>query len=166
MTTGRRTRWRTARAVALWAIGCLGCSSGTRPAVSEEVSGGGKASSPGLLPASTLARGFDTITDWSHEASSSGLLRTSTLPSLTDAQGAQLCDWANQVLGGYGRTVNCPDGPRSTDRDQAYCMSGLPSCSTLTVGDIEDCTIAQGVALCKYFTVDACAALRACALAE
>jgi hypothetical protein len=82
------------------------------------------------------------------------------------AQGAQLCDWTNEVLGGYGRTVACPASPRATDRDQAYCISGLASCPTLTVGDIEDCTLAQGADICKYFTTNACAALRACAFAE
>jgi hypothetical protein len=94
------------------------------------------------------------------------LLRASTLPSLTPAQGALLCDWTNQVLGGYGRTVACAAGPRATDRDQAFCVSGLPSCPDLTVADIEDCTLAQGADVCKYFTATACAALRACVLGE
>jgi hypothetical protein len=95
-------------------------------------------------------------------STSSGLERTITLPTLTPAQGAQLCDWANRVLGGYGRTVACPAGMRATDRDQAYCVDGLQSCPTLTVADIEDCSLAQGADVCKYFTANACATIRQC----
>jgi hypothetical protein len=134
--------WRAKAIVTLSVALCLGCSGAARPAVSAGDAGLGEAST------------------------SSGLPRASTLPSLTAAQGAQLCDWANQVLGGYGRTVACPAGPRATDRDQAYCISGLPSCPTLTVADIEDCSLAQGADICQYFTANACAALRACAFAE
>ena len=131
--------------VAIWVIECLGCSSGTRMAVPSE-------SDSGLREAS---------------ASSVLRMRTSTLPSLTPAQGAQLCDWTNQQLGGYGRTVNCPVvGARATDVDQAYCISGLTSCPGLTVGDVEDCTLAQGTDICKYFTATQCSPFWACTLQE
>jgi hypothetical protein len=93
-------------------------------------------------------------------------MRATLLSSLSPAQGAQLCDWTNQQLGGYGRTAQCVVGPRATDPDQAYCMSGLSSCPGLTVGDIEDCTLAQGADLCKYFTAPACEPLWACTLCE
>jgi hypothetical protein len=128
----------------VWAVvACVACSSGgLRPAAPSDEDSGIEASE------------------------SSGLPRASLLPGLSPAQGAQLCDWANQVLGGYGRTVACAAGPRATDRDQAYCVGGLPSCPSLTVADIEDCTLTQGVDICKYFTANACAALRACALGE
>ena len=139
-------RWRTAATVAIGFVGCLrlGCSGGKRAAVSSEEDSG------------------------THEASTrSGLLRTTALLSLNAEQGAQLCDWTNGVLGGYGRTITCPvTGARATDRDRAYCISGLPSCPALTVGDIEGCTLAQGSDICKYFTATACQHLWMCTLAE
>jgi hypothetical protein len=36
----------------------------------------------------------------------------------------------------------------------------------MTVAEIEDCTLAQGADICKYFTAAACAPLWACELAQ
>jgi hypothetical protein len=96
-----------------------------------------------------------------------GLPRASTVVSLTPAQGAHLCDWINQEEGGYGRTVNCVlTGPVATNLNQNDCVMGLPilqsTCPVLTVGDLEDCSLARGTDLCKYYTAAACAPLRAC----
>jgi hypothetical protein len=97
-----------------------------------------------------------------------GLPRASTVVSLTADEGAHLCDWINQQEGGYGRTMDCAltGGPVTTDMSQSACVMGLadlPStCPGLTVGDLEDCTLARGTDLCKYFTVAPCAPLRAC----
>jgi len=167
-----RPRWRTSIA-AIWAVGYLACSGGAGPAASsKEGSGADSGSTSSVLPASEVD--WQLRIDYAQHTGSAlvrwlrlqELARTSTLPSLSAAEGAQLCDWANEVLGGYGRTVACPAGPRGTDRDQAYCLSGLPSCPDLTVADIEDCALAQGADVCKYFTANACATLRACALGE
>jgi hypothetical protein len=97
----------------------------------------------------------------------SGLPRTSTVANLTPAQGVQLCDWINEVEGGYGRTVNCAStGPMATNADQMDCVNGLPDfqfeCPLLTVAQLEDCTNAEGTDLCKYNTDPACAPLRLC----
>ncbi len=96
----------------------------------------------------------------------SGLPRTALLGELTPEQGVALCDWTNSALGGYGRVMACPSGTRATDRDQAYCLCGLVTCPMLTVASIEDCSLAQGADLCKYYEVPECAALRVCASAE
>jgi hypothetical protein len=102
--------------------------------------------------------------------SSSGLPRSSTVLSLTPAQGAVLCDWINQSEGGYGRTVDCPTGPLATDANQSDCVNALPDleigCPALTVGQIEDCAQAEGSNLCNYNTALACAPLRACSCSE
>jgi hypothetical protein len=95
------------------------------------------------------------------------LPRASTVVSLTPDEGAHLCDWINQEEGGYGRTMDCAlNGPVATDASQSTCVAGLPDlasvCPGLTVADLEDCTLARGTDLCKYFTAAACAPLRAC----
>jgi hypothetical protein len=88
--------------------------------------------------------------------------------SLAGQQAARFCDWINAAQGGYGRTMDCgSQGPIATNKNQADCLSGLPDlqvlCPTLTVGQVEDCTLAQGPNLCAYLTLGACAPLRMCA---
>jgi hypothetical protein len=141
----KRKRWWGEPVAAIWVVGCLGCAGRTGLAMSFEEDSG-----PSGIAASSVLR-----------------MRGSTLSDLTAEQGAQLCDWTNQQLGGYGRSLNCPVvGARATDRDRAYCISGLASCPGLTVGDIEDCTLAQGADICKYFTATECSPLWTCTLEE
>jgi hypothetical protein len=126
--------------------------------------------SPGASPAAAVDAGSDAApmcTGVAAGDSGSGVPRDCTVVSLSPQQGAQLCDWINQAQGGYGRTMQCAFGPVATDPNQAHCVSGLPDlqvlCPTLTVAQVEDCTLAQGPDLCRYLTDVACAPLRACA---
>jgi hypothetical protein len=82
-------------------------------------------------------------------------------------QAEQLCDWLNQAQGGYGRVADCGAlDPVATNSTLSECVSGLPVlmylCPGLTVGQLEDCTLAQGTNLCRYDTIAACAPLRIC----
>jgi hypothetical protein len=99
--------------------------------------------------------------------SSTGLPRSATFSSLTQAQAGRLCDWVNQNQGGYGRTVACPDGSQqTTDADKAGCVDFVPqlglACPTLTVADVENCVNVIGPRLCEVTTSAACANLAAC----
>ncbi|HYJ10055.1 MAG TPA: hypothetical protein VEX18_13625, partial [Polyangiaceae bacterium] len=68
------------------------------------------------------------------------------LRDLTDDEKAELCDWDAETLGGYGKRTTCSDGSTVQNyTDQAQCISfGFTfSCLTVTVGDVERCTIAR-----------------------
>jgi len=97
---------------------------------------------------------------------SSGVSRSKTVASLDESEMGVLCDWTNGKQGGYGRNVSCADGPGTTDRDKATCVSGkslyAEYCYTLTVGEVEDCANAIGTDLCAFYTAAACANVRAC----
>jgi hypothetical protein len=120
-----------------------------------------------VIAASLSGCGSDAGEGHGSTSAGSGLPRTSTVASLTAEQGVQLCDWINQVEGGYGRTVNCAlTGAMATNANQMDCVSSLPDfefeCPLLTVAELEDCTTAEGTDLCKYNTDPACAPLRLC----
>jgi hypothetical protein len=120
-----------------------------------------------VVPVFLAACGSDSGDGHGSASAGLGLPRASTVASLTAEQGVQLCDWINQVEGGYGRTVNCAaTGPMATNANQMDCVSSLPDfefeCPLLTVAQLEDCTTAEGTDLCKYNTDPACAPLRLC----
>ena len=98
---------------------------------------------------------------------SSGVPRATTAGTLTAAQAGTFCDWRNAKEGGYNRFVACSDGSTQvTDMDKASCESTTrvlgAICSTLTVGDLEDCANAVGTDLCSITTKTGCAAFNAC----
>lgn len=96
---------------------------------------------------------------------SSGLPRTTPTGSLSPTDAAKLCDWTNQLRGGYARTVACASDASNamTDSDQGACLASGPfgsaTCPTLTVGDVEDCVNATGGDICQTRTVAGCAAI-------
>jgi hypothetical protein len=85
---------------------------------------------------------------------------------LSPAQLGTLCDWSAGRLGGYGHSVQCPDGGSGGPYDdQASCVASLDfiggSC-TLAVGAYEDCINALMPDPCLIGSAAACAELRAC----
>jgi hypothetical protein len=68
------------------------------------------------------------------------------LREVTDDEKAELCDWDAEALGGYGHRTTCSDGSTVQNySDQAQCIAfGFTfSCLTVTVGDVERCTMAR-----------------------
>jgi nickel-dependent lactate racemase len=89
------------------------------------------------------------------------------LADLTAEEQKSVCDEIASLQGGYGRSVTCTDGHQeTTNANQAECVSGFTivaqACSTLTVGDVVECSKAQGQDLCKFPTVAECAPVRDC----
>jgi len=89
------------------------------------------------------------------------------LAELTAEEQKNVCDEVASVQGGYGRSVACSDGhEETTNANQAECVSGFTifaqACSTLTVGDVVECSKAQGPDLCKFPTLAECAPVRNC----
>jgi hypothetical protein len=63
---------------------------------------------------------------------------------LTAAQKAELCDWATNLLGGYGHVTMCAMGTVSNAANQAQCVTEtFRSSCMFTVGQFENCTLAE-----------------------
>ena len=97
----------------------------------------------------------------------SGLAADARVGMLDAQQTTTLCEWMNQVRGGYGRQIQCTNGmAQSTNSSLQQCVDVLPqvniSCAPLTVADVEGCYLAAGTDLCQINTLDACTNLRHC----
>jgi hypothetical protein len=72
----------------------------------------------------------------------SGVDQGKSMGQLSDAERGTLCDWTNDLLGGYAKTIDCGGGvTRGSDETQMQCtlrLSRLVSCP-LNVGDYEIC---------------------------
>jgi hypothetical protein len=72
----------------------------------------------------------------------SGVDEGKLLGQLTEAERGTLCDWTNDLLGGYAKTIDCGGGvTRGSDETQMQCtlrLSLFDSCP-LNVGEYEIC---------------------------
>ena len=88
-------------------------------------------------------------------SSGSGVPVTAKLTDLTNPQILAVCDYVNNVQGGYDKHQTCSDGTTGdTDTSQESCatsfLPGIASqCPTLTVGDVEGCARSAGTDLCS-----------------
>jgi hypothetical protein len=74
----------------------------------------------------------------------SGVPSGKRLDSLTDAEKATFCDWANAKLGGYGMSVDCGGGLSiPADDSQADCVAQTPTSCAATIAQAEACLNAQ-----------------------
>jgi hypothetical protein len=75
---------------------------------------------------------------------SSGVSSGKRLDSLSDAEKASFCDWANAKLGGYGKSMDCGNGTSiPADDSQADCVAQAPTSCAATVAQAEACLNAQ-----------------------
>jgi hypothetical protein len=84
------------------------------------------------------------------------------LLDLTPDEKAELCDWGVEMLGGYGARNTCSNGSTIQNyADQAQCvaMGYMFACKTVTVGDVERCTMARVPSGGCDSPKDACGAL-------
>jgi hypothetical protein len=74
------------------------------------------------------------------EGGSSGVDGGKAVSGLDDGEKAALCDWLNGRLGGgYDKPILCgAETIDHTDRSQAECVQGFPSCAA-TVSQFERC---------------------------
>jgi hypothetical protein len=87
----------------------------------------------------------------------SGVPSGKRLDSLTDAEKASFCDWANAKLGGYGKSVDCGGGlTLDADASQADCVAQAPTSCAATVAQGEACLNAQS---CSNLLPSQCAFL-------
>jgi hypothetical protein len=88
------------------------------------------------------------------------------LRTLSGAERAQLCDWIAARFGGYGKTLKCADGSRSSRDSQAECVESLTGLDCeATVGDADTC-IDLTLSCASFFVVlsnPACQRVAACA---
>ena len=93
----------------------------------------------------------------------SSLDTSATIPNLSAADDATLCDWLAGRLGDYGRTVHCGSATVSSPASQAMCVTGFqsePATCAITVGDVQNCTNAALSGPCPGGTTPAaCATL-------
>jgi hypothetical protein len=90
----------------------------------------------------------------------SGVASGKRLDTLTDAEKAQLCDWTNAKLGGYGGSIDCGGGlTLDAKPSQAACVAGLPTTCAATVAQAEACANAQS---CANLVPAECAPLLQC----
>lgn len=102
-------------------------------------------------------------------SSGSGIDRSKRVASLSSDEAKKLCDYLNNKQGGYGKSQTCQDGTtETTDDSQNECVLGaaaiglLSGCSSITVGQSEDCVDAIGAKLCDLRTNAACKPQRDC----
>src|SRR3954468_13840773 len=100
-------------------------------------------------------------------SSGTGVPPATKVSDLTDAQAKVMCDFLNARQGGYGKTIQCPDGPSPNDKDQAECLGYLVPgvgtfCPTLTAGDLESCANGPMGNVCTFQTAPECMAVAAC----
>jgi hypothetical protein len=83
------------------------------------------------------------------------------LTDLTDAQKAELCDWMNAELGGYGLVTDCGGGNTTKNSsDQAQCVAtALTYRCPVTVGQLETCVEAEAPSHACQFPMPACKAV-------
>src|SRR5258708_5671785 len=68
------------------------------------------------------------------------------MPSLSDAELGQMCDWMYPQLGGYAQVIQCSGGTRQNPADQSGCISSIrfnPAGCLMTVGQFEECIVAR-----------------------
>ncbi|HET7544177.1 MAG TPA: hypothetical protein VFK05_30110 [Polyangiaceae bacterium] len=140
--------------------GGAGAGAGETSSAGSPASGGGSDSSEG--GSSTVAGGSPAAGAGSSEGGSTGAAGASSagaaglppiepstkLSALTPDQQALYCDWAAAQLGGYGKVNQCAgSGSVTVYKDRADCESQafLITCGDkLTIGQLEECTQAQG----------------------
>lgn len=109
-------------------------SAGGSAAAGDGASGGGSTGAAGA--SSTGASGLPSIEP------------STKVRALTPDQQALYCDWAAAQLGGYGKVNQCAgSGSVTVYTDRADCVSQafLITCGdTMTIGQLEECTKAQG----------------------
>lgn len=114
-------------------------TSGGSAATGGAKSSGGVSSSTGGAPASGGAS----------SAGQTGLPPidpTKNLLDLTPEEKGLLCDWSQELLGGYGKVSQCEGGGTAQNfADKATCVAAgfRYLCMLVTVGDVESCTQAQ-----------------------
>jgi hypothetical protein len=95
-----------------------------------------------------------------------GVPASTKLGDLSDTQKASLCDYINGKQGGYGKTIQCPDGPSDNDANQADCVAFVGPlgtfCPTLTAGDLEQCANGPMGNTCTFQTAPECKAVADC----
>lgn len=70
---------------------------------------------------------------------SSGVDGSKSIASLSDTEKGELCDWIDNMLGGYGKPIVC-NGQTvdTTDSSQAECVQSFPTCSVM-VSQYQSC---------------------------
>lgn len=88
------------------------------------------------------------------QTGASGLARSRSVASLSDDEAAKLCDWSLATEGGAGKEFDCGGGESHVVHTKAECLDGvalmkkLEPCYAVTVGELEDCSIAEGKDAC------------------
>jgi len=110
-----------------------------------------------LLGVGMLAAGCSSSSGGGGGNGASGVASNKRLDSLTDAEKAAFCDYANGKLGGYGMSVDCGGGlTLDADASQADCVSSAPTNCSATVGQAEACINAMS---CSNLLPSQCAPL-------
>lgn len=70
---------------------------------------------------------------------SSGVDGSKSIASLGDTEKGELCDWINNMLGGYNQAIIC-NGQTvdSSESSQAECVQSFPTCSVM-VSQYQSC---------------------------
>lgn len=88
------------------------------------------------------------------QTGASGLARDRSVASLSDAEAAELCDWSLATEGGAGKRFDCGGGESRVVHTRAECLDDvatlkkLEPCYAVRVGELEDCSIAEGKDAC------------------
>jgi hypothetical protein len=75
-------------------------------------------------------------------SSGSGVDGTKMIPTLTDAEKGQVCDWMASLVGGYGMSNTCGMGSFTPPMSKSDCVMFFSSCN-VKVSDFEGCTKAE-----------------------
>jgi hypothetical protein len=86
----------------------------------------------------------------------SGFSRSRTVASLTSEEAGRLCDWSLATEGGAGKEFTCGEGSSRVVHTKDECVEDigiitkLESCYAVTIGELEDCSKAEGADHCAH----------------
>jgi hypothetical protein len=109
--------------------------------------GGNDGTGSGGMPGDGLAPSDDGgLSDALMDVNAPSIDPSTPFVNLSSSQLAQICDWQEALLGGYGAVIPCTSGNTDNFADQAQCVEALtfsPGGCTMTVGEYETCVLAR-----------------------